>query len=139
MFDSMRAKKTSWDKTAILPCIRGSTVLITLLVPLYQGEYCIDYCWWPCIRGRTVLLIVVHRASQTSTNQSDVIIRSDDRYTTLSSEQFYSYYVWHELLSSLVGFFSVSILTKILQFYPSWFFFALILSNIWQFCALAYF
>jgi hypothetical protein len=37
----------------------GSTVLITLLVALYQGEYCIDYCWWPCIRGSTVLITLL--------------------------------------------------------------------------------
>jgi hypothetical protein len=31
------------------PCIRGSTILITLLVALYQGEYCIDYSGLPII------------------------------------------------------------------------------------------
>ena len=32
---------------------------------------------------------------------------SDDRYTTLSSEQFYSYYVWHELLKNEMMIISV--------------------------------
>ena len=33
--------------------------MITLLVALYQGEYCIDYCWWPGIRGGTVLITLL--------------------------------------------------------------------------------
>jgi hypothetical protein len=37
----------------------GSTVLITLLVVLYQGGYCIDYCWWPGIRGSTILITLL--------------------------------------------------------------------------------
>jgi hypothetical protein len=65
----------------------------------------------------------------------DVIIRSDDRFLNLvvdsdsivSKIYMLNFVLW-------LFFFSVSILTKILQFYPSWFLFALILTNIWQFC-----
>ena len=78
---------------------------------------------------------MVYRSSETSTNQSDVIIRSDDRFLNLvvdSDSKVSKIYMLNFVLWLL--FFSVSILTKILQFYPSWFFFALILTNIWQFC-----
>jgi hypothetical protein len=80
-------------------------------------------------------LVVVYRSSETSTNQSDVIIQSDDRFLNLAvdSDSIVSKIYMLNFVLCLV-FFSVSILTKILQFYPSWFFFALILSNIWQFC-----
>ena len=80
-------------------------------------------------------LLVVYRSSETSINQSGVIIRSDDRFLNLvvdsdsivSKIYMLNFVLW-------LFFFSVSILTKILQFYPSWVFFALILTNIWQFC-----
>ena len=78
---------------------------------------------------------VVHRSSETSTNQSDVIIRSDDRFLNLvvDSDSIVSKIYMLNFVLWLV-FFSVSILTKILQFYPSWFFVPLILTKIWQFC-----
>ena len=79
--------------------------------------------------------LVVYRSSETSINQTDVIIRSDDRLWSLvvDSDSIVSKIYMLNFVLWLV-FFSVSILTKILQFYPSWFLFALILTNIWQFC-----
>ena len=76
-----------------------------------------------------VYLVVVYRSSETSINQSDVIIRSDDRFLSLvvdsdsivSKIYMLSFVLW-------LFFFSVSILTKILQFYPSWVF----LPSYWQ-------
>ena len=76
-----------------------------------------------------VYLVVVYRSSETSINQSDVIIRSDDRFLSLvvdsdsivSKIYMLSFVLW-------LFFFSVSILTKILQFYPSWVF----LTSYWQ-------
>ena len=75
------------------------------------------------------ILISVHRSSETSTNQSDVIIRSDDRFLNIvvdsdsivSKIYMLNFVLW-------LGFFSVCILTKILQFYPSWVF----LPSYWQ-------
>ena len=69
-------------------------------------------------------MVVVYRSLETSTNQSDVIIRSDDRFLNLvidsdsivSKIYMLNFVLW-------LGFFSVSILTKILQFYLSWGFF----------------
>ena len=79
--------------------------------------------WW-------VQKLVVHRSSETSTNQSDVIIRSDDRFLNhvVDSDSIVSkiYILLNFVL--WLHFFSVCILTKILQFYPSWFF----LSSYWQ-------
>ena len=80
----------------------------------------------------TTYPLVVYRSSETSTNQSDVIIRSDDRFLNLvvdsdsivSKIYMFNFVLW-------LDFFSVSILTKILQFYPSCSFFALIVTNIW--------
>ena len=79
---------------------------------------------------------MVHRSSETSTNHSDVIIRSDDRFLNLvvDSDSIVSKIYMLNFVLWLLLFFFVSILTKILQFYPSWVFFALILTNIWQFC-----
>ena len=65
----------------------------------------------------------MYRSSETSTNQSDIIIGSDDRSLNLvvdsdsivSKIYMLNFVLW-------LGFFSVSILTKILQFYPSWVF-----------------
>ena len=67
---------------------------------------------------------MVYRSSETSINQLDVIIRSDDRFLSLvvdsdsivSKIYMLNFVLW-------LFFFSVSILTKILQFYPSWGFF----------------
>ena len=70
--------------------------------------------------------LVVHRSSETSTNQSDVIVRSDDRFWFLVSKIY--------MHNFILCVFFVFILTKILQFYPSWVFFVLILTNIFQFC-----
>ena len=70
-----------------------------------------------------ILVVVVYRSSETSNNQSDVIIRSDDRFLNLvvDSDSIVSkIYILNFVL--WVVFFSVSILTKILQFYPIWFF-----------------
>ena len=76
-----------------------------------------------------ILVVVVYRSSETSNNQSDVIIRSDDRFLNLvvDSDSIVSkIYILNFVL--WVVFFSVSILTKILQFYPIWFF----LPSYWQ-------
>jgi hypothetical protein len=64
----------------------------------------------------------VYRSSETSINQLDVIIRSDDRLLSLvvDSDSIVSKIY---MLNFGCFFFSVSILTKILQFYPSWGFF----------------
>ena len=84
---------------------------------------------------------MVYRTSETSTKQSDVIIRSDDRFLNLvvDSDSIVSkiYMLNFVLWLFLFLFFFVSILTKILQFYPSWFFFALIVTNI--FCLSVFF
>ena len=71
----------------------------------------------------SMYIVVVHRSSKTSTNQSDVIIRSDDRFLNLvvDSDSIVSKICMLNFVLWLV-FFSVSILTKILQFYPSWVF-----------------
>jgi hypothetical protein len=73
--------------------------------------------------------LVVYRSSETSTNQSDFIIRSDDRFLNLvvDSDSIVSEIYMLNFVLWLV-FFSVSILTKILQFYPSWVF----LPSYWQ-------
>jgi hypothetical protein len=75
------------------------------------------------------MILVVYRSSETSTNQSDVIIRSDDRFLNLvvDSDSIVSKIYMLSFVLWLV-FFSVSILTKILQFYPSWVF----LPSYWQ-------
>ena len=81
------------------------------------------------IETNLALRLVVYRSSEKSTNQSDVIMRSDDRFLNLvidsdsivSNIYMLNFVLW-------LGFFSVSILTKILQFYPSWVF----LSSYWQ-------
>ena len=86
-------------------------------------------CCDPDLHPRWLPSVVVHRSSETSTNQSDVIIRSDDRFLNLvvdsdsivSKIYMLNFVLW-------LGFFSVWILTKILQFYPSWFF----LPSYWQ-------
>jgi hypothetical protein len=64
---------------------------------------------------------VVHRSSETSTNQSDVIIRYDDRFLYLVVDWFLvsKIYMLHFILCFC---FFVLILTNILQFYPSCFF-----------------
>ena len=68
---------------------------------------------------------MVYRSSEISINQLDVIIRSDDRFLNLvvDSDSIVSKIYMLNFVLWLVGFFSVSILTKILQFYPSWVFF----------------
>jgi hypothetical protein len=53
---------------------------------------------------------------ETSTNQSDVIIRSDDRFLNLVVD---SDSIVSKIYMLNFVLFSVSILTKILQFYPS--------------------
>ena len=82
------------------------------------------------VENRNILLwfkLVVYRSSETSTNQSDVIIRSDDRFLNLvvDSDSIVSkiYMLDFILWLFFLLFFFVSILTKILQFYSSWFFF----------------
>ena len=67
---------------------------------------------------------MVYRSSETSINQLDVIIRSDDRFLSLvvDSDSIVSKIYMLNFVLWLV-FFSVSILTKILQFYPRWVFF----------------
>ena len=69
---------------------------------------------------------MVHRSSETSTNQSDVIIRTDDRFLNpvVDSDSIVSkiYMLNFVFWLFLFLFFFVSILTKILQFYPSCFF-----------------
>ena len=95
-----------------------------------------DWLTMPCkTRSCAAVFISGVPIIETSTNQSDVIIRSDDRFLNLvvdsdsivSKIYMLNFVVW-------LGFFSVSILTKILQFYPSWCFLPSILINIWQFC-----
>jgi hypothetical protein len=73
-------------------------------------------------RNNLAYLLVVYRSSETSTYQSDLIIRSDDRFLNLvvDSDSIVSKIYMLNFVLWLV-FFSVSILTKILQFYPSWF------------------
>ena len=73
-------------------------------------------------RNNLAYLLVVYRSSETSTYQSDLIIRSDDRFLNLvvDSDSIVSKIYMLNFVHWLV-FFSVSILTKILQFYPSWF------------------
>ena len=65
----------------------------------------------------------MYRSSEISINQSDVIIRSDDRFLNLvvDSDSIVSKIYMLSFVLWLVFFF-VSILTKILQFYPSCFF-----------------
>jgi hypothetical protein len=67
---------------------------------------------------------VVYRSSETSTNQSDVIIRSDDQFLNLvvDSDSIVSKIYMLNFVLWFFFFFSVSILIKILQFYPSLFF-----------------
>jgi hypothetical protein len=67
-----------------------------------------------------VYLVVVYRSSETSINQSDVIIRSDDRFLNLvvDSDSIVSKIYMLSFVLWLV-FFSVSILTNIWQFCPS--------------------
>ena len=72
----------------------------------------------------SMYIVVVHRSSKTSTNQSDVIIRSDDRFLNLVVDSDSILSKIYICLTLFFGcFFLVSILTKILQFYPSWVFF----------------
>ena len=75
---------------------------------------------------KMALKIVVYQSSETSTNQSDVIIRSNDRFLNLvvDSDSIVSkiyMYMLNFVLWLFFFCFFVSILTKILQFYPSWF------------------
>jgi hypothetical protein len=52
-------------------------IVITMskeMIPLYIYDICLI---------EAQCLLVVHRSSETSTNQSDVIIRSDDRFLNL--------------------------------------------------------
>ena len=71
--------------------------------------------------------IVVHRSS---TNQSYVIIRFDDRFLNLvvDSDSIVSKIYMLNFVLWLFWVFLVSMLTKILQFYSSWFF----LPSYWQ-------
>ena len=67
---------------------------------------------------------MVHWSSETSTNQSDVIIRSDDRflykmYLVVDSD---SYCLKYICLTLFFVYFLVLILTNILEFYSSCFF-----------------
>ena len=68
---------------------------------------------------------MVHRSSETSTNQSDLIVRSDDRFLNLvvDSDSIVSKIYMLKFVFGCFFVFFVSILTKILQFYPSCFFF----------------
>jgi hypothetical protein len=68
---------------------------------------------------------VVHRSSETSTNQSDINIRSDDRFLNfvVDSDSIVSKIYMLKFVFGCFFVFFVSILTKILQFYPSWGFF----------------
>ena len=76
-------------------------------------------------------ILVVHRSSETSTNQSDVIIRSDDRFLNLVVDSdsicltlffgcFFLFFCLHTDKN-------IAVLSQLV-------FFALILTNIWQFC-----
>jgi hypothetical protein len=80
-------------------------------------------------------LVVVHRSSETSTNQSDVIIRSDDRFLNLvvDSDSIVSKILLNFVLWLFCWFFLSSYWQKYCSFIPA-VFFALILTNIWQFC-----
>ena len=72
------------------------------------------------------LYIVVYRSSETSTNQMDVIIRSDDRFLNLVVDSGLTlFFGWFFFLSPYWQ--------KYCSFIPA-VFFALILTNIWQFC-----
>ena len=110
----------------------------SILLYLYKSntDVNINFCWESlCIfekynfknDKRTTIwfgcTLVVYRSSETSTSQSDVIIRSDDRFLSLvvDSDSIVSKIYMLNFVLWLV-FFSVSILTKILQFYPSWIF-----------------
>ena len=82
-------------------------------------------------------LVVVHRSSETSTNQSDVIIRSDDRFLNLvvdsdsivSKIYMLNFVLWlfFCLFFGLHTDKNIAVLSQLV-------FFALILTNIWQFC-----
>ena len=75
------------------------------------------------IQSLILFVLVVYRSSETSTNQSDVIIRSDDRFLNLvvdSDSLVSKIYMLNFVFGCFCFFFSI--LTKILQFYPSWFF-----------------
>ena len=82
-----------------------------------------------------VYLVVVYRSSETSINQSDVIIRSDDRFLSLvvdsdsivSKIYMLSFVLWLFFFFCLHTDKNIAVLSQLG-------FFALILTNIWQFC-----
>ena len=75
-----------------------------------------------------LLLIVVYRSSETSTNQSDVIIRSDDRFLNLvvDSDSIVSKIYMLNFVLWLVFFFclhtdkNIAVLSQLLFFLPSY-------------------
>ena len=78
-----------------------------------------------------VLPVVVHRSSETSINQSDVIIRSDDRFLNLVVDSdsicLTLFFGCFFLFLCLHTDKNIAVLSQLV-------FFALILTNIWQFC-----
>ena len=80
---------------------------------------------------------MVYRSSETSINQSDVIIRSDDRFLNLvvDSDSIVSNIYMLNFVLWLLFFFCLHTDKNIvLVLSQLGFFFALILTNIWQFC-----
>ena len=79
--------------------------------------------------------LVVHRSSETSTNQSDVIIRSDDRFLNLvvDSDSIVSKIYLLNFVLWLLFFFclhtdkNIAVLSQLFFFCPH-------TDNIWQFC-----
>jgi hypothetical protein len=121
--------------------------IFRLLFQCQSGATCLSSDLFQCQSGATCLSsdlfqLVVHRSSETSTNQSDVIIRSDDWFLNLvvDSDSIVSkIYMLNFGLGLFFCFFfvyadkNIAILSQLV-------FFALILTNIWQFCPIqAYF
>jgi hypothetical protein len=108
-------------------------VFLSTSIPCINSRHTVMWFYFFLDKLLTYPLLVVHWSSETLTNLLDVIIRSDDRflYLVVDSDSIVSkiyrlnFVLW---LLLYCCFFFVSILTKILQFYPSWFFFALILT-----------
>ena len=79
--------------------------------------------------------LVVHRSSETSTNQSDIVIRSDDRFLNHVVDSDSKVFKIYICLISFFGCFFFCLHTdKNIAVLSQLGFFALILTNIWQFC-----
>ena len=97
----------------------------------------VSYCmltvviWW-CL---CCYLLVVYRSSETSTNQSDIIIRSDDRFLNLvvDSDSIVSKIYMLKFVLWLFFFFFSLHTDKNIVVLSQLVVFALMLTNIWQF------